>query len=57
MRILGDDHYDDIEYFKSGWKIKRQRFLKDADHVHRDMEAAGWNHGRMAPLTESKANE
>jgi uncharacterized sulfatase len=41
-RIMGDDHYDDIEYFKPGWKDKRIKFLQDAEQVHKDMEAAGW---------------
>jgi N-sulfoglucosamine sulfohydrolase len=56
-RILGDDHYDKIEYFKPGWKDRRNGFLKAVDHVHRNMEAAGWNHGRIVPLTKPKANK
>ena len=56
-RILGDDHYDDIEYFKPGWEEKRIKFLQDAEQVHRDMEAAGWNQGGVGLLTKSKADE
>lgn len=41
-RILGDDHYDEIEYFKPGWKDKRIRYLKEAEPVHKAMESAGW---------------
>ena len=48
-RVIGDDHYDELEYFKSGWKEKRQRFLKEIKHVHEAMESAGWSHGTMAP--------
>ncbi len=55
-RIFGDDHYDDIEYFKLQWKDRRTGFLEEAEQVHKDMEAAGWNHGRVGPLTKSKAN-
>ena len=56
-RIFGDDHYDDIEYFKLQWKDRRIEFLEEAEPVHKDMEAAGWNHGHVGPLTKSKANE
>ena len=56
-RIFGDDHYDDIEYFKLQWKDRRAGFLEEAEQVHKDMEAAGWNHGRVGPLTKSKANK
>ena len=56
-RILGDDHYDKIEYFKPGWKDRRNGFLKAVDNVHRNMETAGWNHGRIVPLTKPKANK
>ena len=41
-RILGDDHYDTIEYFKPGWKDKRNGLLKEAERVHKAMESAGW---------------
>jgi uncharacterized sulfatase len=56
-RILGDDHYDGIEYFKLQWKDRRSEFLEEAEPVHRNMEAAGWNHGSVGPLTKSKAND
>jgi uncharacterized sulfatase len=56
-RIQGDDHYDDIEYFKLQWKDRRGEFLEEAEQIHKDMEAAGWNHGSVGPLTKSKANE
>ena len=46
-RMVGDDHYDEIEYFKTGWKNKRPRFLDKADPVHQAMEAADWNHGNV----------
>jgi len=45
-RMLGDDHYDEIEYFKLQWKDRRNGFLKEAEPVHKAMESAGWEHGR-----------
>ncbi len=56
-RIFGDNHYDEIEYYKLQWKDRRSEFLKEAERVHRDMEAAGWNHGGVGPLAKSEANE
>ena len=56
-RILGDDQYDEIEYFKLQWKDRRNDFLKEAERVHEDMEAAGWNHGRAGSLTKSRTNK
>ncbi|MEE8306936.1 MAG: family 16 glycoside hydrolase, partial [Gammaproteobacteria bacterium] len=56
-RIFGDDHYDEIEYFKLQWKDRQDEFLEEAAPVHRGMEAAGWNHGSVGPLTKSEANE
>ncbi len=57
-RILGDDHYDDIEYFWAGyWRKRRPADLKATKAVHENMEAAGWHHGRIVPLTTSEANK
>jgi len=46
-RILGDDHYDKIEYFKTQWKDKRIEFLNEVEQVHKAMEVAGWRHGQI----------
>ncbi len=56
-RILGDDHYDEVEYFRPAWKDKRNRSLKEVEHVHRNMETAGWNHGRIVQVRKSKTNK
>ena len=57
-RIAGDDHYDDIEYFKVKWKEERPKYLKEVEKVHKTMETAGWNHGRViSHLRQPEANK
>jgi N-sulfoglucosamine sulfohydrolase len=51
-RIAGDDHYDNIEYFKTKWKTERSKYLKGVEPVHKAMKAAGWEHGRINPVTK-----
>ena len=42
-RLHGDDHYDDLEYFKAPfWKELRLEHLKEVEGVHRVMGAVGW---------------
>jgi uncharacterized sulfatase len=57
-RIAGDDRYDKQEYFKADyWKKTRTKYLMEVEKVHKVMETVGWKHGRISPVTESKANK
>jgi len=42
-RINGDDHYDNIEYFKGPfWKEQRPKAMKAVEELHKVMGKAGW---------------
>jgi N-sulfoglucosamine sulfohydrolase len=58
-RIAGDDRYDEQEYFKADyWKEARLKYLKEVEKVHKVMESAGWEHGRViGPLRQPEANK
>ena len=58
-RIAGDDHYDELEYFKAEfWKEKRITYLQEVEKVHQAMETAGWKHGRViSPLEQPEVEK
>jgi uncharacterized sulfatase len=53
-RILGNDYYDDIDYFKDDWEERRSDYLKEVEKLHEDMDKADWKHGQIIPIEKMK---